>query len=113
MNRKKRIEQEVRKTLQCLDEMENIEANPFFYTRLQAKMQGLEAQQGRSARKIFSMAHLRFALLVVLVVINVVSMTVVLKTSQSESSDDRQTNITAFADEYALTQSDTNLFMSN
>ena len=32
MSRKKKIEQEVEKTLQCFDSAKKLEENPFFYT---------------------------------------------------------------------------------
>lgn len=112
MERKKRIEQEVMKTLQCLDDLENIETSPFFYTRLQARIQDIDTQKERSTGKILSMPRLRLAFLTLLVIVNIFSAVFVLKNSQYQT-DERQTNITAFATEYALTESDTDLLLIN
>ncbi len=39
MERKKRIEEEVKKTLNILDNLENVEDNPFLFTRIKSKLE--------------------------------------------------------------------------
>ena len=38
MERKERIEREILKTMECFNQAEHIEADPFFFTRLQARL---------------------------------------------------------------------------
>ena len=64
MNKKEKIEQEIQKTLDLFDSAEKLPRNPYFYTRLQARL-----DERRRKRSIYS-AILKPALLTVLVVVN-------------------------------------------
>lgn len=109
MNPHNEIEQEVMKTLASLDEVEDIEVSPFFFTRIRAKTQEAERRKACSARSLFGPAKLRLAGVAVLVVINIVSFVSLWQTSYTQT-DDRQTYLSAFADEYGLTQEEPDLF---
>ncbi len=112
MERKEHIEQEVEKTLRCFETIENIESDPFFYTRLQAKIRDLEEKKKPARHPGFSIGYyLRPALLVLLVVFNILSAVLVFRGSDTQS-DVRQYYLTTFADEYALNQDEYDLFLS-
>lgn len=104
MKTHKDIEEEVMKTLDSLDDVQDIEVNPYFYTRLQAKIQEVERQKARSPGRLFGSAQLRLAGIIALVVINIVSFVSLFQI------DERQASVSAFADEYGLTQDYSDLF---
>ena len=110
-NRKEVIEQEVMKTLQCLDEIEIIKSSPLFYTRLQAKIRSLEDRNERFAFKIFSLNVLRPAFLIFIVVLNLISVIYTFQENEYQI-DDRNEYISALADDYSFHQDDINSFMA-
>lgn len=65
MNKKEKIEQEINKTLAQFDNAERMLSNPYFYTRVQARLE--EKQRQKTG---FS-AILKPALIIALVVINI------------------------------------------
>ena len=112
MKSKEQIEQEVMKTLQCFEQRESIECNPFFATRVLARIRSLEEEQrARSLRKVFSLGYLRPALLALIVVLNIASAIIVFRGSQTQTNV-REQYLTAFADEYALNQQEYDAFLS-
>lgn len=113
MKNKKQIEQEVIKTLQCFEHRESIECNPFFSTRVLARIRSLEEEKrARSLRKVFSLSYLRPALLILIVVLNIVSAIMIFRGSR-DHMDVRGQYLTAFANEYGLNQQQYDLFLSN
>jgi hypothetical protein len=72
VNREKRIHDEVNKTLQALDDLPRLEANPYLYTRIKAAL--VESAPSRSGvlRKTINVRSLAFSLLVVLNLITAV-----------------------------------------
>jgi hypothetical protein len=109
MNREKEIEQEVMKTLRCLDNIEEIEAGPFFYGCLQAKLENLNKPCENRLRQIFSRRLLRPAYIILLILINLVSAFVILQhagNSTDTRTDNRKQNILAVAEEYSLSKVD-------
>ena len=113
MKSKEQIEQEVMKTLQCFEQRESIECNPFFSTRVLARIRSLEEEQRmRSLRKVFSLGYLRPALLALIVVLNITSAIIVFRGTQTQTNV-REQYLTAFADEYALNQQEYDVFLSN
>ncbi|GAB4330505.1 MAG: hypothetical protein Kow0037_06290 [Calditrichia bacterium] len=65
MDRKKKIENEVRKTLELMDRDSGLPPDPYFYTRLSAKIEERE----HSVKSVAAL--LRPALLIILFVLNV------------------------------------------
>ena len=110
MDKKSKINQEVDKTLQAFSEAERLPKDPFFYTRLQA---GIEEQEKKKRIIPESMlrGRLRPAFLVGIVALNVLTAVFVLEKSGTQIS--RQDRIQAFAETYALGQSQTNVFLFN
>jgi hypothetical protein len=111
MDKKTRIAEEVEKTLQCFEDFEKIEPNPFFLTRLKARIRSFEGEKERVSHSEWSIRGLRPALLCLLVVINIFSAILVFqgKDSQTET-DTRSQSIAAFAEEYSLNQQDDDLY---
>lgn len=116
MKNKAEIEQEVLKTLQCFEQRERIAPRPFFATRVMAKISRLEdAQQARSRRLAFGLGYLRPALLTLIVVLNIVSALIVFRgtpTPTPAQTTARAQYLTAFADEYALSQPEYDTFLA-
>ncbi len=102
MNKKEKIEQEIRKTLDQFDRAEHLPANPFFYTRVQARL-----DEQRRKRSIYS-TILKPALLTSLVVINLG--TAVWYFGGSGQSDSQQELIEILAGDLNLDENQTNLF---
>ena len=75
MDRKNRINSEVEKTLELLDKLENIEPNPFLYTRIKVKIDEFNTKpiwlQDLSLTDI-----IKSAFIVILVLINIYSLIV-------------------------------------
>lgn len=65
MNKKEKIEQEISKTLEKFDQADNMPPNPYFYTRVQARLEKKQKHQN-----VF-FAILKPALIIALVVLNV------------------------------------------
>ena len=107
MNKQERIEEEIEKTLHCFEEFETLEPNPFFLTRLKAKIRNSEAEQARSGESGWNVWSLRPILLSILVVLNLFSAILVYRGHERQTAPDaRAQYLAAFAQEYALTQED-------
>ena len=106
MRQHKDIEQEVKRTLESLDDVEDIEVNPYFYTHLQARIHEAERQQ---TRRVFGTVQLRLAGVIALLVINLFAFVFLFRTSRIPT-DERQAYMSAFADEYGFTQESNDLF---
>ncbi|MBD3305063.1 hypothetical protein GF339_01800 [candidate division KSB3 bacterium] len=113
MKRRKEIEQEVMKTLESLDDVEDIEVSPYFAARVQAKIREADRQQARSLKQWFRTPRLRLAGVIVLLVLNLVSFITLFPTSQTQPQlEERQAYLSAFAEEYGLAQDETTLLES-
>lgn len=111
MSRKKKIEQEVQKTLQCFDSAEKLEDNPFFYTRVKARIESSKKQTTKNLGQ-FGWSLLKPAFLVLIVVLNIVTVTFYVTSKQSQTSDQEQL-LQAFAQEFTLDQSSYNPNLTN
>ncbi|KAA3604181.1 MAG: hypothetical protein DWQ06_04835 [Calditrichaeota bacterium] len=112
MNRKNKIENEVKKTLSLLDEKEFLEHNEHFYTVLQAKINRLEDEKKVAVLKPKnSVGILRPAFLSLMFVANLVTFFFVAQ--NSESQDTETENLSGlFAQEYSLTNENTDILNS-
>lgn len=109
MEKKEQIENEVQKTLQSFDQKETIECSPFFYTRLQEKIRGLEEKKRFSAKQVFGMKVLLPAFVLLIVLFNILSLALVSRKSAYQS-DIRKEYISELADEYAMSPSEYYLY---
>ncbi len=101
MNRKEKIQQEIQKTLDCFDQVEPLKANPFFYTRLQSRINDLNRNKWQLKRWKFVWGVLKPALLIFVVAVNILTAIVVLK-SQNNNQYSRTQLLNAFAQEMTL-----------
>ena len=106
MSRKKKIEHEVEKTLQCFDSAEKLEENPFFYTRVKARIESRNNEAGKSLWQ-FGWSILKPAFLVLIIVINIITVTMYFTSKQSQTGYQEQLMQT-FAQEFSLDQSSYN-----
>ncbi len=103
MDREERIKREVEKTLQCFEQAERLRGDPFFYTRLRARIDKLSGEQGGLRGWQGAWGLVRTTSLVLLVALNIVTAAFYLKTDPLEA-DERSQLLSAFAQEYALAQ---------
>ncbi len=98
-NRDKKIEEKIERTIGIFDDMENIEADPFLFTRIKA---GLEEKENTRENLFFSwLPSPQAALIVTLVVINLFSLIFYLsETGSATKSTD--TFVNSFTEEYFL-----------
>lgn len=101
----KNIDQEVQKTLKSLDGFEDIQADPYFQTRLIAQINDQEKAAEYWLAKLFLKGRLATSLLTAVIVLNVATVAVVLGDGSDTSSTDRQEYVETVADEYLLTSS--------
>jgi hypothetical protein len=73
MDKQKRVQEEVEKTMSLLDRMQNLEAGPYFYTRVQARLRSKEREEKTKLPGFFSARVLKPAFLVLLLMINLIS----------------------------------------
>lgn len=105
MSNKKRIEQEVEKTLKLLEEIEQLELNPFLYTRIRARMKREEDAGIESSAGIKLNSKLIPAFLVVLFLINLYSIFSLYDSfGKTEFTKNRTQYIEKFAEDYMLSQ---------
>jgi len=108
MSKKEKIEQEIQKTLQQFDNAEQLPPNPFFYTRVQARL-----EQSRKQHRIIS-AVLKPALFTIVVVINLSTAVWYLDSSDQISQTDTRSELTEIlAGDLKLDANQENLFDIN
>lgn len=111
MNKEDRIEQEIAKTLACLDNIENIEAGPYLYSRLRARLETPVEPREQWYRQLLSKQMLRPAFLIVLVVVNLITAVLVLQNNRGRI-DHRRVHLSAVAEEYSLHSTKENDYLS-
>jgi hypothetical protein len=98
-NRKHKIENEIDKTLRLLDEIELVDPGPHFYSKLQNRIRNLDRKPGFTLNDLFSPVVLRPAFLVFLVLLNIVSVSFLVKETRYQSRV-RQQHIEKLASEF-------------
>lgn len=96
MEKKQRIQEEVEKTLNSLEGIKRAEPKPFFYTRLQAKMEQKlrpKASPSWSVRPVYV-----FATLAIVLMLNVVTIVTFTKSNQQPQQNETE----SFAKAYGL-----------
>ena len=95
MNKKENIEQEIQKTLEQFNQVDQLPPNPYFYTRVQARLEETRRQQ-----TVLS-AVLKPALLTALVVVNFSTAFWYLDgTIQTEQNETRQELVELLANDF-------------
>ena len=103
--RRKRIDQEVERTLACFDDLETINPSPFFNTRLEAKLESHHKGKELFLIGIFNRVALRPVLIACLIILNVCS-SVILFRGDGNQTESRKENLKAFASSYSLIQTE-------
>lgn len=101
MNRKQKIEQEVQKTLESFDQAERLKTNPFFYTRLKVRIDNVSTQKKKIRGWEIVWGFVKPALLLLIVALNIFTVTLFMKNRNNESSS-REQLLDAFAQELTL-----------
>lgn len=103
MKKNQKIEEEVGKTISLLDKIEEIDANPFLFTRIKSE---LDSQKAKSEKNSIEMIFriLRPVLIAALLLFNVYS---VISFYQASSSNEqtRQRYLESIASEYEMDSS--------
>jgi len=101
MKDKRHIQEQVDKTLESLDGIQRASANPFLFTRIQARLQKEETNFWSQAFALMSRPKVAFAGVAIAIMINAI----VLFESRSESVKNTQDDEQVFASEYNLSTS--------
>jgi hypothetical protein len=99
VERKKQIYDEVEKTLRAMDHLPRLEANPFLYTRIQARLASEAATQSNLA---FIRTKFKPAILALLVLLNVLTAVHFFKADDPKHDADQL--ISALSSDYSTTQ---------
>src|SRR3989304_5718944 len=91
--RQKRIEEEVRRTLESIDDLKDIEEGPQFYARVRQKIAAAESPQVDWLSRLFFGFRLAPALLAVTLVLNVMTAWVIVRTNNERRAQYRQDHI--------------------
>lgn len=106
MNKKEKIEQEINKTLAQFDEAERLPSNPYFYTRIQARL------EEKQRRKTGFAAILKPALISALVAINLTTAVWYLNLStEVNQSENRQELLDILSDDLNLDNTQSNFLI--
>lgn len=97
-NKKINIDEEVKKTMESIDQIQRVEGNPFLYTRLQEKLRQEAEGDVITTRTRFPIWQ--FALVVGLLFIN--GFALMQSGYFDETTETATTSIDEFAEEYAL-----------
>ena len=107
MNKKEKIEEEVRKTLNVFELKESLPSNPYFYTRIQQRIK--EKTENNST----SLGFLKPALLVCLLLINVGTFIWYFNSSEDYYvTETRQELIEILSSDLNLKTNQSNIFLS-
>ena len=110
MDKQKRLHEEVDRTLEMMDRLEDIEAGPYFYTRLESKLHSRDREKRPwlpAVSGILDILHvkgLRPALLMFLIMVNVISALFFLAQSKDTRSpcEEYRSYIAVFVEDYSL-----------
>ena len=97
MKKEEKIIEEVEKTLNVFDNIENLEENPYLFTRIQSEIESLPVKEKRT----LSGNILRPAILFLILIVNVFTAVFFLN-SDSETSTTKQTYLSAISSEYSI-----------
>ncbi|MCX6138092.1 MAG: hypothetical protein NTV54_11420 [Ignavibacteriales bacterium] len=101
MKEEERILEEVEKTLCALDDLPTIEANPFLFTRIQARLASEDVSRKTSLAGFIELKPIALA---VIIVLNIITAVYFFNSRSSEYSKDQL--IHSLSAEYNSTQND-------
>ena len=107
MDKKEKIEEEIRKTLEVFDQKQSLPPNPYFYTRVQQRI------NERSGSKSTTMGFLKPALLTILLLINVATFIWYNNSSANYSSAEKQQELIEYlSSDLNLNTNQNNIFLA-
>ena len=101
MTESEKIEREIEKTLGCFDTAQRLKADPYFYTRLRARIADEEKGRRSILRGLFSPNMLRPVFLAVVVLLNLITAAIIFR-GHYRTPNTRDRYLSAFAEEYSL-----------
>jgi len=105
MDRKRKIEEEIARTLEEFDRVERLPEDPYFYTRLQTRL------RERLTEKTGFFKLLRPAIVTALLLLNIVTAFFYLSADTSvQTTDSRQQMVLLLSKELGMEQSENNIF---
>lgn len=111
MDKRDKINTEVQKTLDSPGQMERLEANPYFQTRLEASIRELETSRVSVKGQGFSLSYVFSAALVLLATANIyIAVSVFQDSSGGQTIANRETILSSFAEEYSMGQNEFSLY---
>ena len=112
MEKNFKIEEEITKTIQSIDSIENIECTPFFYTKLMGRIESQKKSREQSEFTFNIRDYLRPALLISIVTVNILTGIFIFKNS-TEKISERTEYIESLAKEFSIQQSNYTLTKLN
>lgn len=107
MNKKEKIEEEVKKTLGMLDQKESLPPNPYFYTRVQQRIKANSENNSTVWR------YLKPALLIILLLINVSTFIWYYNSSEDYYATENQQKLIEYLSyDFNLNVNQNNIFLS-
>ena len=106
-NDKKRhsMEEQIRQTLSSLDNIEDIDAKPYFYARLKARIDANEKTDAPGVVRFLLGGRLAPSLLAIVLLLNVLTVAVVLRDGDESQTSLQQEYVETVANEYLGTGS--------
>ena len=107
MDKKEKIEEEIRKTLDLFEQKQSLPPNPYFYTRVQQRI------RERSGSKSTIMGFLKPALLTILLLINAATFIWYFNSSANYSAAEKQQELIEYlSSDLNLNANQNNIFLS-
>ena len=102
--RNEHIEEKVNKTMEILDNMEKVEASPFFHTRLEAKLENQIAEKSFFSFLFSSQFYLKPVLIGLVLLVNIISISFFVINTNSNSKHTNE--ISNLLETYAFDQTE-------
>ena len=109
---KKDINLEIEETLNLLDQHQKVTAKPFFNTRLEARIEKLEAEKSKLSFSFLKRQYMQPILVSTLILINILTL-VITHTSKNFSTDTRENELSNIIEFYELDQTEYYILTSN
>lgn len=104
---KKRLNQEVEKTLDSLSDLDTIDVGPFFFTRLQSRLTGADSKPEPGLLGVPFAGRLAAGLVALVVILNIATAVVAIRKDRDYCATTYDNNIGIVADQYLLTGTST------
>ena len=101
---KHRIDHEVQRTLASLNNIDDIETGPYFYTQLKTQVEALGKSGVSWPARLLLHGRLAPSLLALVVLLNILSVVVILSDTSDNQTELRQQYVEEVADEYLLSE---------